>query len=200
MLRRQRFVRKFKHKCIRNLPMITVYDPRASNSSKHICVGSVHRRPYPYHCSSTNHNPNTCSLMVTLLRGTPPEPCAVKPLPHFLLQLHHIFVRLHRLQDLVGRHHRLADGGDRVDLELRVVAAAAAVAAARLRQQPLLHQPAAALLLQGLPAQPGRKLVNGQHEEVDEGARAAAAHRRALRRRPARYLSEPHAPPPIGGG
>jgi len=132
--------------------------------------------------------------MVTLLRGTSPEPGPVKLIPHFLLQLHDIFIRLDRRHDLVGC-------GDRVDMHLCVVVTALAMSVVvAQRQQPLLHQPVAALLLQRLPAQPGWKLVHGQHQEVHEGAGAAAAYHRALRRCPARHLPKPHSAAPISGG
>lgn len=113
--------------------------------------------------------------------GAPPESAAVKLIQHRLIELDDLHIIRHRLDafdEAVG-------GGDGLNLEILLVA----VALGR-RQQPHLHQPAAALPPQRLPAEPRRHLAHGQHEEVDEAAGAAAAHGGALRRRAADDLRQ----------
>lgn len=126
------------------------------------------------------------------LGRTSPKPSTVKPLPHLLLQLHRLPLRLLLLGRLnLQRQAVLRHNG--VNLYLGLVAPVRTPAAPR-RKQALLDQLLPAVPPQRAPAKSPRDLVDGQVQQIHEPAGAAAAHGRALRSGAASHLGEPVAP------
>jgi len=128
------------------------------------------------------------------LGRTSPKPSTEERLPHLLLQLHSLLLRLLLLGGLnLRRQAVLRHNG--VNLYLGLVAPAPVRApAAPRRKQALLEQLLPAVPPQRAAAKDRRDLVDGQVQQVHEPAGAAAAHGRALRGGAASDLGEPGAP------